>query len=188
LKGPNFLSRDLGSPSPSQPHAPLIHIGRSKHKKASSSTPRPEAQLSKQVGKDHPNPSLGEGKRKLYCTRTQETAALQCNPSTGATELEHRQAELSCAVLCHAVPCQPCHAGRSLPGSSYTSPQQGGSTKYDRRTALSNGGQEDIQQCPPHHLPLERWPCTQGTKMAMLTPQQTNPETYSLPVDMWHVG
>lgn len=74
LEGPKFPSRDLGCPSPSQPHTPLIHIGRSKHKKASSSTPRPEAQLSKQVGKHHPNPSLGEGKRKLSCAKTQETA------------------------------------------------------------------------------------------------------------------
>lgn len=159
MKGPNFPSRDLRCLSPSQPHAPLIHIGRSKNKKASSSTPRPEAQLSKQVGKDHPNPSLGEGKRKLSHARTQETAALRCNPSTGTTELEHRQVESSCDVPCCAVPC--C-AGISLPGSPCTSPQQGDSTKSDRRPALSNGGQEDIQQCPPHHLPLERRPYTQG--------------------------
>lgn len=76
LERTKLPSRDLGCLSPSQPNIPLIHIGRSKHKEASSSTPRPEAQLSKQVGKDHPNPSLGEGKGELSCARTQEAAAL----------------------------------------------------------------------------------------------------------------
>lgn len=76
LERTKLPSRDLGCLCPSQSNIPLIHIGRSKHKEASSSTPRPEAQLSKQVGKDHPNPSLGEGKGELSCARTQEAAAL----------------------------------------------------------------------------------------------------------------
>lgn len=89
-------SRNLRCPSPSQPHAPLIYIGRSKHKKTSSSTPRPEAQLSKQVGKDHPNPSLGEGKRKLSCARTHE--------GSSCSTAQSYRSRLPTPVYCRVAP------------------------------------------------------------------------------------
>ena len=42
----------------SKGHTPLIHVGRSKHEKSAGGAPGPEAQLSEEVGNDHPHARL----------------------------------------------------------------------------------------------------------------------------------
>lgn len=66
-------------------HTPLIHVGRSKHKKPSTDTPGPEAQLGKQVGEDHPDPSLeNTAERKNYsAVGIQEGTHRWLHPRTG---------------------------------------------------------------------------------------------------------
>lgn len=45
----------LGTPRRSRrAHAPLVHVGGPEHQQSASSAPRPEAQLSEEVGDDHP--------------------------------------------------------------------------------------------------------------------------------------
>lgn len=50
----------FGGPPPRAggPHSPLIHVGGSQHEEPTTDAPRPEAQLSKQIGEDHPYSSL----------------------------------------------------------------------------------------------------------------------------------
>lgn len=45
------------------PYAPLIHIGRAQYEQAALQAPRPEAQLGKEVGDDHPDPGLARRKQ-----------------------------------------------------------------------------------------------------------------------------
>ena len=51
-------SGGAGSPPARGLHTPLVHVGGSKHKKPARGAARPEAQLSEEVGDDHPHPCL----------------------------------------------------------------------------------------------------------------------------------
>lgn len=79
----------------SRAHAPLIHVGRSEHQQSTASAPGPEAQLSKQIGHDHPYPSLGDTAVNVTPCRAWGTHTLApCSPC-GSKERVQVTRELS---------------------------------------------------------------------------------------------
>lgn len=81
-RGQGYACRDLGARTP--PHAPLIHVGRAEHEQTARQAPRPEAQLGKEVGDDHADPSLDDRRRASPCAGCGDRGVAQ--PGTAQQE------------------------------------------------------------------------------------------------------